>query len=156
MNSLARTCTSVVVSTLLVWTGNAFQEPVRPRLPDFDKRSPRPAPVVVVPEGRRLAVSQLNKRVTGLRVEFDEITRGPRFIASTEGFLSGPAGQGRAISQAVGASIRPGDPDGPTKAFLTEYRALFGHGPEALDSARVTRQFASAHTGLRTVVWQQQ
>jgi hypothetical protein len=48
------------------------------------------------------------------------------------------------------------DPHRAVKAFLLDHAALFGHGPEALDAARITRQFTNNSNGLRTTVWQQQ
>ena len=33
---------------------------------------------------------------------------------------------------------------------------MFGHGPEALNAARIQRDFVTAHNGMRTVVWEQE
>ncbi len=48
------------------------------------------------------------------------------------------------------------DPHRAAKAFLREHSGLFGHGPEVLDQARVARDFTTPHSGLKTVVWEQQ
>jgi hypothetical protein len=44
----------------------------------------------------------------------------------------------------------PADPDRPVKAFLQEYQALFGFGPEAITNATVQRDDVSAGNGART------
>jgi hypothetical protein len=49
-----------------------------------------------------------------------------------------------------------GDPHRVTKAFLSEHRDLFGHGAEAIESARLVRDFAGGPSGLQTAVWEQQ
>src|SRR5206468_10364898 len=48
------------------------------------------------------------------------------------------------------------DPNHRIKQFLDENAALFGHSAEALSAARVSREFTTAHNGMRTVVWEQQ
>lgn len=53
------------------------------------------------------------------------------------------------------AAIPANDPYRATRAFLLDHRALFGHGPEALDQARVVREFRTPNNGVRTVVWEQ-
>src|SRR5262249_41002515 len=72
------------------------------------------------------------------------------------GFLSGPDGKGRGIAQETANSFPATDPHRATKAFLSEHRALFGHGPEALHGALVKRDFVAPHNGLHTAVGQQQ
>ena len=42
------------------------------------------------------------------------------------------------------------------RAFLDEHTALFGYGSEALDAARISREFITGHNGMRTVIWEQQ
>ena len=39
---------------------------------------------------------------------------------------------------------------------MQDHRQLFSYGPEALDQARITREYVTPHNGLRTVVWEQQ
>jgi hypothetical protein len=63
--------------------------------------------------------------------------------------------KGGAVS-AAGLAGLPVDTDlRAVKAFLSEHRAVFGHGPEALDAAGKTRDYVDPHNGMRTVVWQQ-
>ena len=61
-----------------------------------------------------------------------------------------------AISAAAAGVVPASDPHRPIKAFLNEHAQLFGHGAEALDNARVKRDYVTPHNGLRTVVWEQQ
>ncbi|MGA2139353.1 MAG: M36 family metallopeptidase [Verrucomicrobiia bacterium] len=102
------------------------------------------------------AVSQVQQKVPGARVDFDPILASPSFVASPHGFLTGSNGLGLAVtSQFIGA-IPADDPDRVTKAFLNEHVALFGHGAEVLANARRKREFVTPHNGLHTVVWEQQ
>ena len=48
------------------------------------------------------------------------------------------------------------DPHQSAKAFLHDHRPLFGHGPEALDHANVRREFVTPHSGMTTIVWEQE
>ena len=134
----------------------AFQQPANPRLPNFDNRSVAPVAESTAPEGKAAAVGELRARLPSLKVEFHAITRSPKIVLNRDGFLSGPQGSGAAISQASLAGIPANDPHRITKAFIREHSKLFGHGPEALEKARITREFVGAHNGLRTVVWEQQ
>ncbi|MBI5384185.1 MAG: M36 family metallopeptidase [Verrucomicrobia bacterium] len=101
-------------------------------------------------------MDHLHARVPRARVEFDPVVGSPKSVAASDGFLSGPRGEGRGISKAAADAFKADDPHHATKAFLQEHRALFGHGSEALDTAPVKREFVTPHNGLRTVVWQQQ
>jgi alpha-tubulin suppressor-like RCC1 family protein len=89
-------------------------------------------------------------------VDFDPVSGGPKTVSTTDGFLSGPKGVGKAVSAALASGIAADDPYRATKAFLKAHTKLFGHGPEALDQARVSRAYVTPHNGLQTVVWEQQ
>lgn len=116
------------------------------------------SPAATPPAGatRAEAENRLRARVPGVDIAFDERTGSPAFISSTSGFLTGTDGEGRAVPAAVAQTIPVGDPNRAIKAFLQEYRGLFGYGPEAIDAARATRDYVTEHNGMRTVVWQQQ
>jgi len=45
------------------------------------------------------------------------------------------------VSEATAQMFDPADPDRPIKAFLLEYQALFGFGPEVLDSEPEARRY---------------
>jgi len=63
---------------------------------------------------------------------------------------------GGGISIASLSAFQANDTNRATKAFLREHSKLFGHGAEALEQARISREFVTAHNGMRTVVWEQQ
>src|SRR5688572_857949 len=76
----------------------AVEKPAHGELPNFDKRGKAGKPHELSPERGR-AADKLRARVPNVRVELDEVTGSPRFVASPHGFLSGPRGQGRGISR---------------------------------------------------------
>lgn len=92
----------------------------------------------------------------GVRVDFDEVLGSPKFIASTSGFLATADGSSGGVTAERMAKFAGDDPQRAIKAFLEEYADLFGHGANALQGARVVRDYATERNGLRTVVWQQE
>jgi len=135
-----------------------FDKPSHAQLPDFDKRAATAKEKELRGE-RVLAAERLKQRVPQIRVDLDELRGAPKFVASTDGFLSGPNGEGRGISAdpaVAGRALPANDAHRPIKAFLNEHSALYGHGAEALAPARLKRDYTSGHNGLRTVVWEQQ
>ena len=129
--------------------------PTRPQLPDFDARTQNALPAAPPAVGRAPALAKLTARVPDVKVDFDEITGSPAWIRSEQGFLTGTNGGG-AVSAPALARFSAADPHRVTRAFLDEHRALFGHGSEVLDAARIKREFVTRHNGLRTVIWEQQ
>jgi hypothetical protein len=130
----------------------AFLPSSRKPLPDIDRRG---EPLASVPEAQKAAAAIVQGRVPGAQVDFDRVTGAPKFIASSDGFLTGPEGVGRAVSSPTAAALTD-ITNAPTRAFLSEHRSLFGFGPEALDQAIVQRDYVAANNGLHTVVWAQQ
>ena len=102
------------------------------------------------------AEKQLRLRLPKVQVSFDPVSRAPKFISTDGEFLTGAGGQGKAVTSTTAARFAATDPYRPTKAFVQEHWELFGHGPEALDQARIKREFVTPHNGMRTVVWEQQ
>lgn len=102
------------------------------------------------------AVSEFSKVFPEASVSLDSLLQVPRWIGARHNFLSGPNGQGRGISPVTLARIPVNDPYRVTKAFVLEHKALFGHGPELLDAAKIKRDYVTAHNGLHTVVWEQE
>lgn len=139
------------------WTGAyAFQTPSREPLPDIDLRR-APAVTGEAPTSlQAAAVGAFQTWVPDIKVDFDSLSGSPRSIASTTAFLTGPAGEGYGVSAATLAKIAADDPYRTVKLFLTERAQLFGYGAEALDSARLARDYTTPHNGMRTVVWEQQ
>jgi len=149
-------CSSVYSATLLLLalpTLASLSPSVAP-LPNFDKRleSPQGKPTPTA----KAAIGLLQERVPGLKVDFDAVIGSPKIVSATDGFLTGPDAGGAVGSAANLTGIAVDDPNRVTKAFIQEQSALFGHGPELLDQARVSRDYVTAHNGLRTVVWEQQ
>ena len=132
----------------------AFLQPNRPALANFDRRQERTQEMVS--REQQLAAEHLRSLLPRVKVEFDPITGAPNQISAVGEFLSGKKGAGKAIPASVAAGFLENDPYRATKGFLVEHKILFGHGPEALDQAQVKRDFITAHNGLRTVVWEQQ
>ncbi len=126
----------------------------RHALPNFDKR--RPAEAAAVAPEKTAAATQLRERMPEARVEMDAVSEAPQFVGSPHAFLTGPAGEGRAVPRARVQALRADEPHRELKAFLEEYKGLFGHGAEVLATAQVKRDYTNAHNGLRSVVWQQQ
>ena len=134
----------------------AVLPPADPPLPGYDRRAGTASGLGVVSPAQQLAVERLRLRQPQIQVEFDPITSGPKSITARGAFLSGSQGLGGAIPAEAASKFAVGDPHRATKAFLQEYRDLFGYGPEVLAGARVKQQFVTPHNGLRTVVWQQE
>src|SRR5215510_12050318 len=124
-------------------------------LPDLDQRRTAQAQPKPLPAAKAAAAQKLRGIVRGLRVEHDALRQSPKHISSTTGFLSGPNGEGLAIAAAAARAVPANDRHRAIKAFLNEHRPLFGHGAEALDRARLARDFVARNNGLRTVVWEQ-
>ncbi len=155
MNSRSRFFLIACLSlTLVVPAARAFRPPSNPELPNFDSRAALEQPPLAAE--KTAAVKALAAQASDIGVDFDEHTGTPKWIRSSEGFLSGPGGAGKAISAKAAATFPIDDPDQPTKAFLQEHADLFGFGPEALTNAHSKREFTAPYSGLRTVIWEQQ
>ena len=148
-----------LAAACLVWAGTPALAQFRPAhrqdLPDFDSRAP------AAPKSERLAERQggqtrLAGQLPSAAVDFDPLLDSPKFIRAQDGFLTGPNGEGRAVSASALRTLSASDSYRPIKAFLNEHSALFGHGAEVLDTAQVKRDYVDAHNGLHTVVWEQE
>jgi len=153
--SFTRWTLSVFLLFLMLTPCRGQMPPARPLLPGIDKR-PEAAQVTVPSAQKSEAAGVLRQSVPSLKVEFDPVTGSPKSVLSADGFLTGPDGKGTTISAANLAGFGANDPNRVTKAFLKEHRALFGHGQEALDAARISRDYVTPNNGLHTVVWEQQ
>lgn len=113
-------------------------------LADMDLRSTRALPVGVDAD-RAKAVESLRSEVAGVRVDFDPVTRTPKWIGSLAKLLTGPQ-----------ESLAAQNADGPVRAFIDAHREVFGHGPESLDKARRVTDYSTQAGPSRKVVWHQQ
>lgn len=134
----------------------AVLPPANQPLPNFDKRKQVARPAVTVADPAKAnARAVLQSRVPGLKLSTDGVLGTPRLLTARRGFLTGPDGQGGAISQPFLSGVNATDPHRVIKAFLNEHSALFGHDASALASATLSRDYVTAHNGLQTTVWEQ-
>jgi uncharacterized repeat protein (TIGR01451 family) len=152
-------CSTVATGFLIAALGSVAHAQLRPTShapkPGYDRR----AAAVQQPEAvtrAQQAVDQLKSQLPSAAVDFDELLGTPKFARAQDGFLTGPAGEGKAVTAKSVRAVSTSDPDRAVKAFLNEHSSLYGHGAEALDAAKITRTDVSTRNGLRTVVWQQQ
>src|ERR1041384_663389 len=142
--------TSIFILAAGAQESQAFQTPAQSPLPNLDRRAGAAAK-----SEQQAAAQSLRARLPKARVDFDAITGSPLLISAEDSLLTGPGGRGAAVPDAAIAAIAATDTNRTVKAFLKEHRQLFGYGPEALEQARVKREFTSTHSGLRTVIWEQ-
>jgi uncharacterized repeat protein (TIGR01451 family) len=147
--------TLVALSALLAITVSAFQPSAKAPLPNFDRRTDGVAAAAIAPE-HAAAVEQLKRRIPQLEVTASKVLKSPDFFSSRAGFLTGPDAEGLGVLPATAQGIPKGDPHRAINAFLNEHSALLGYGAEALNGARISREYVGAHNGLRTVIWQQE
>ena len=135
---------------------HAQSSPVRePAIAGFDSRTPvaaKPETLALQQQGE----AHLKAQMSYVTVDYDVQLGTPKFIRSSRGFLTGPNGQGGAVSATTAQALPANDPYRAVKGFLNENTSLFNFGAEALSGATVARDSVGAHNGLRTVVWQQQ
>lgn len=124
--------------------------------PDFDLRHGSHFEPATQSADQTAAEIKLKARLPHARVDFDELTGTPKSISSKEGFLTGPAGQGKGVLATTAAKFDAKDTHRATRAFLEEYRNLFGFGADALEKSRIKRDFVTPHNGVRTTIWEQQ
>jgi hypothetical protein len=157
MKSICRLMVGLVcLGGILIGGGTvwAFQQPVRERLPNLDKRQSQSKLTNAMPAEKVAAAESIRGFVPGARIDFDGVTGAPKWIGSISGFLTGPSGKG--LSSAALAAVPVQDPYRVTKVFIQEHRALFGYGPEVLAASRIKRDYVTPHNGMKTVVWEQQ
>ncbi|MCE9610692.1 MAG: M36 family metallopeptidase [Chthoniobacter sp.] len=146
-----RTSLALIVIGVAAWAGPQGEKRT---LLDFDKRA-TPAPAAASPD-KSAAAAQLRGRLREPRVELDAVSEAPKFVGSPHEFLTGPGGEGHAVPKARMQTRAVNEPHREVKAFLEEYKGLYGHGAEVLNAAQVKRDYTNQHNGLRSVVWQQQ
>ncbi|MDH4475302.1 MAG: M36 family metallopeptidase, partial [Verrucomicrobiaceae bacterium] len=97
---------------------------------------------------RETAAASLRQKIPGVQIDFDAVTGAPANITAVGKFLSKPDG-----SDAAGT-----DPLNAVRRFVDANSALFGHQSIALakGNSRVTRDDVTAHSGMRTLVWNQE
>ncbi len=107
-------------------------------LPEVDVRAEGLEEVAV---DRAHAAEVLKGEIAGLAVDFDPVTGSPKWIGSNLRLLTG-------------AEDRDGE--AVAKNFIAANRSVFGHGPEALESARKVTDYTTGSRASRKMVWHQQ
>jgi uncharacterized repeat protein (TIGR01451 family) len=123
------------------------------RLPNLDKRRDSIPAARPLPAEKLAAFAEFKALLPDARVDWDPLLETPKFIRASHGFLLGANDRTAPARAVVGA--RP-DRHEPARRFLARHSDVFGHGPEALDAAKIKREFVTPHNGLRTTVWEQQ
>jgi len=91
------------------------------------------------------ALARLKARVPGVRVTR---TAEQFSVAGLNHRLTRP--------DARDGARKPADAHANLRDFLDDYRALIGGGRDLIERSRMTRDGTSAHSGLRTTVWQRE
>jgi outer membrane protein assembly factor BamB len=132
------------------------EEEHRTGLANFDKRREAVGDGISPTAEQTAAAKTLKERSPGARIDWDEVFGSPRFILNERAFLSGSDGAEDHLIPDARPDPLAGDPHKPIKRFLNENSVLFGFDAGILTSARLSREFSTAHNALRTVVWEQQ
>lgn len=125
------------------------------RLANYDVRWTLPGRTTKLAGSQAAAVQRMRTMTPTVRVDWDGLLQTPKWIQAGEALLTGPQGEGGAVTAKTARSLPAADPDRPIRAFLEEHKELFGHGAEVLGSAEKTRDYVTEHNGVRTVVWEQ-
>ena len=130
-------------------------------LEDLDRRDARgkDAPNKMAPEKaqtRANGEAKLKNAVPELQVDRHSIHGSPKWISTSDGFLTGPDGAGRGGNAEKVNAFPAADSHRVIKAFVNEHAAVFGHDATTLESARVMRDYVTEHNGVHTVIWQQE
>src|SRR5262245_16851191 len=147
MNRRGARRTPLPICASLLWLACIAAPGAQPteRLPNLDKRRDNVSTARPLPVEKAFALAQFKTLLPNARVDWDPLLGTPKFIRAAHGFLleaRDPTGLARAR---VGA--RP-DRHEPVRRFLGRHASVFGHGPEALDAARIRREFVTPHNGL--------
>ncbi len=136
----------------------AFQPPAAGHepLPNYDKRKTAASSTVAARPEQRQAAAALKATTPRLVLDRDARTGTPRWLAAGRGFLTGPVGSNRGLSRTALNAVSVNDPHRVIKAYVNENSALFGHDASLLDDAQLKIDTLTAHSGTRSVVWQQQ
>jgi uncharacterized repeat protein (TIGR01451 family) len=153
---VAMLAVAVLASPWCVPVARAQTRPThREDIPNFDRRTGA-APGAAELAQRQTGQAHLRALLPTAAVDFDGLVQSPKFVRARGGFLTGPNGEGRAVTARALQAVRADDPYRAVVGFLNEHAALFGHDAAALADAKINREGVTAHNGLRTVVWQQQ
>src|SRR5260221_5069248 len=142
-NTMARLASSIsaclLASMIFVPGARAQVRPThRPDVPNIDKRAAVPGDPAEVAQ-RQQGRDHLLQLTPSAVIEIDELFGSPEFVRALDGILTGPRGEGRAVSARAAQLFSTDDPYRAVKGFLSEHSNLYGHGPEALTDATIAR-----------------
>jgi outer membrane lipoprotein-sorting protein len=100
------------------------------------------------------ASAELRDVIPRVAISINEQLGTARHIASPDGFLSGPAGLGKAVRPLPGKAALAG-PHQAVRNFMNAWPQFFGGDESLLSQAVIIRDDITEHSGLRTTVWQQ-
>src|SRR4051812_34095005 len=106
---------TVILLRLLVGGLHADEPPRGQRLPEIDRRRGDKTALADAPEAEKAAVATLRATLPQSTVEWDAHTKAPRLVQSTDGFLTGPDGEGRGVGAAAARAVAAKDPLRPVK-----------------------------------------
>ncbi len=128
----------------------------KPVLPNLDKRRDQPKAKHAAPPEKQKTVEILHARIKDLSISEDDVLNSPKMVGSTRSFLTGPNGNGGAVSELTEKAVGRNEDYRAVKTFLTEHRALFGFGPEALTAAKLHKDYKTKPANFRTMIWNQE
>ena len=140
---LAANC-ALVVSAFLA------AEQAQPQ--NFDLRHAAGGSALVLGAEREAALTKLRHDLPQVRVDLDPIVESPRWIGSTEGFLSGPDSLFEIIPGGATDGLNE-DPHRAIKRFLNRHQPLFGHDAAVLTNAWIYQDYGTSHNGMQTTIW---
>jgi hypothetical protein len=116
---------------------------------------PSPSQGKPVIANRQTALNALRQRLPAVAIDFDERLNLPTDVHCVGTFLTGPNGEGGAVS-AKAAQRYAGNVHQAIYAFVDDYAGLFGFEASFIKNAVPERDYINSHNGMRTVVLAQQ
>jgi hypothetical protein len=115
-------------------------------LPDIDHRQGFRSPGRSAPTtSHRLPESTPLQTVPGLNIDFDLLTGSPKWIASTEAFLT----------DGLEVTVEPEQAARIVRQFIDDHEVIFGHGSAILDEAREVANYSTGPADARKIIWHQ-
>mgnify|MGYP002858231704 CR=1 FL=1 len=96
-------------------------------------------------DGEGRGIDRLQQEIPSVVVDFDPVTKSPKWIGANSRLLTGPQKE-----------LAAQDKDAPITRFIDAHREVFGHGAEALAQARRVTDYTTERSNSRKVVWHQQ
>ncbi len=159
MQHYSRSVRPALAALVTVLLGCLQAQETHSSLPNTDTRKDGVAKSQQLDALRESALNRLQARIPGIKVDLDEVLASPKIVCNELGFLSGPASEEEILNPRTVQTLlqaKTDDPHENIRRFLDENADLFGYNTAILDSARVSREYVTAHNSMRSVVWEQQ